>query len=204
MLQRLLKAFCLSGLFLLFWCIDVLAHGSIVTEEDVCIIEIGFLKAHFTVYQPQTSGAKEYCEDLPDTGATVFVLDYLHDSLKSMLVDFRIIKDVTNQGRYAKWEDIVKLEEIDRDTVFYQPPVKRPSAEFKVNFSFLEPGNYIGIVTTKHPTKDKIYRAVFPFKVGDTEWGYLWLIIGLILLLQLGYWISDGGLGRWRAKKVGK
>ncbi len=203
MFYRLPKTVCLSWLFLSFWCVDVLAHGSIVSEDDLCIIEIGFLKAHFTVYQPQTSGTKEYCEDLPDTGVTVFVLDYLHDSLKDMSVDFRIIKDVTNQGRYAKWEDIVKLEEIDRATVFYHPPVKRPDAEFKVDFSFAEPGDYIGIVTTKHPTKDKTYNAVFPFKVGNTGLGYLWLIIGLILLLQLGYWISNGSLSRWRVKQAG-
>ena len=190
MFYQLFRILYLSGMLLLHCSDNLWAHGNILTEEDVCIIEIGFLKAHFTVYQPQTGGSKEYCEDLPNTGTTVFVLDYLHDSLRTMPVDFRIIKDVTNLGRYAKWDDIVNLKNLQRDTVFYHPPIKRPDAEFKVSFDFSEPGGYIGIVTTQHPTKKITYNAVFPFTVGHVGLGYLWIIIALILALQLGYWIT--------------
>ena len=44
------------------------AHGGVVSEEDLCIIEIGVFSAHFTVYQPETRASTEYCEDIPDVG----------------------------------------------------------------------------------------------------------------------------------------
>ena len=62
---------------------------------------------------------KEFCEDIPDVTETVFVLDYLHDSLNEMPIDFRIIKDVENLGRYATWDDIARLDDIDRETVLF-------------------------------------------------------------------------------------
>ncbi len=194
MTNQLLKiSFCgffsLTAFFTNAW-----GHGSIVAEEDICVIQIGFFKAHFTVYQPETRGGKEYCEDLPDTGKTVFMLNYLHDSLKIMPVDFRIIRDVTNLDRYAKWEDIAEIEDIDSATVFYQPPIKKSDAVFIVNHKFSKPGRYIGIVTTRHPTKNKTYNAVFPFQVAGSSSSYLWVIGALILLLQAGYWISTGKL----------
>ena len=66
-------------------------------------LSIGFLEAHFTVYQTQTSASEEFCEDIPDVTNSVFVLDYLHDFLKEMPVDFRIVKDSHNFGIFAKW-----------------------------------------------------------------------------------------------------
>ena len=50
--------------------------GGVVLSKDTCIITIGFYDAHFTAYQPETSGNEEFCEDLPDDGQTIFVLDY--------------------------------------------------------------------------------------------------------------------------------
>lgn len=201
MIDKLLKIslcgfFSLTTFFTNAW-----GHGSIVAEEDVCVINIGFFKAHFTVYQPDTRGSKEYCEDLPDTGKTVFMLNYLHDTLKIMPVDFRIIKDVTNLDRYAKWEDIAQIDDIDSATVFYQPPVKKSDAVFIINHQFSEPGRYIGIVTTRHPTKNKTYKAVFPFEVASGGSSYLWVIGALILLLQTGYWISTGRLKKMDYQK---
>ncbi len=70
------------------------AGGGVILRDDVCIITIGFYEAHFTAYQPQTRGNEEFCEDLPDLGETLFVLDYLHTSMKEVPIDFRIIKDV--------------------------------------------------------------------------------------------------------------
>ena len=190
----------LALICLLAWCLDAGAHGGVFLEDDLCVIQIGFFKAHFTIYQPHTRANKEFCEDIPDVTETVFVLDYLHDSLKEMPIDFRIIKDVGNLGRYATWDDIARLDDIDRETVFYRPPVKQPDAIFSVDHTFEQPGHYIGIVTTKHPTKDKIYNAVFPFQVAVTDYGYLPIIVMLVVLVQILYWISSGGLDRWRAK----
>lgn len=204
LLMRLKK---LRAGFLLCWpllalSLGVSAHGNVFTSEDVCVIEIGFFKAHVTIRQPENSANEEFCEDIPDIGKTVFELAYLHSSLKDMRVDFRIIKDVENLNHYANWEDIERLEDINRDTVFYQPPVKRPEAELTVDYRFEEAGRYIGIVTTKHPTEDKTYNAVFAFQVGGADFGYLPIILGLIAFVQLTYWISNRYLNRWPGKKL--
>lgn len=154
------------------------AGGGLVLEGDVCIIWIDFYSAHFTAYQPNTSGNTQFCQELPDTGETIFVLDYLHQSLKEVPVELRIIRDVTGLGRYVKLEQVEEIEDIGKQTVFHQPPVIRPDASFKIEHDFKEEGAYIGIVSAGHPSNDKIYTAVFPFEVGGSDHGYLfWLIL---------------------------
>ncbi len=197
---RLLLLFALVWLAL--WVSPAVAHGGVAFEEDGCVIQIGFLKAHFTGYQPASRGNKEFCEDIPDVAESVFVIDYLHDFLKQLPVDFRIIEDVNNFGVFAKWDDIAALEDIDRDTVFYQPPVTRSDGVLTVEYDFQKPGSYIGIVTARHPTEDKIYTAVFQFQVGGSDYGYLPLIIGLIVLFQALYWITGGGLKRLQKPRM--
>ena len=176
------------------------AHGGVVAEEDLCVINIGFLRAHFTVYQPQTSGNEELCEDIPDVTESVFVLDYLHDSLREMQVDFRIIRDVNNFGIFANWDDIATIENLEADTEFYQAPKRRPDGNLSIDHTFTTPGSYIGIVTAKHPSKDKFYNAVFQFRVGGRDYGYFPLLVALIVLLQAGYLFSNGSFSRWFAK----
>jgi len=178
---------------LLACCQNAAAHGGVSLEDDVCKLRIGFLEAHFTVYQPLTNGSREFCEDIPDATKSIFVLDYLHDFLKEMPVDFRIIKDINDLGIYARWDDIAGLEDIENVTVFYQPPVKRPDGVLTVNYEFQQDGGYIGIVSAKHPAKEKSYNAVFYFKVGDTGYGYVPLFV-LLVILALGlHWFSN----RW-------
>jgi hypothetical protein len=87
---------------LVLFCGDkVGAHGGVVFDEDLCVIEIGLFKAHFTIYQPESRASEEFCEDVPDVSNSVFVMDYMHDSLREVPVDFRIIKDVQNRTLYA-------------------------------------------------------------------------------------------------------
>jgi hypothetical protein len=145
------------------------AGGGLVLEDDVCIIRIDFYSAHFTAYQPGTSGNTQFCRDLPDTGETIFVLDYLHQSLQEVPVSFRIIKDVTGQGRFVKLKHVEALGDIEQHTVFYHPPTVRPDASLKIEYDFVEEGAYIGIVTAGHPSNDMIYTAVFPFEVGGSN-----------------------------------
>jgi len=150
-----------------------LAGGGLVLEDDVCIIRIDFYSAHFTAYQPNTSGNTQFCRDLPHTGETIFVLDYLHQSLKEVPVDFRIIRDVTGQGRFVKLKHVEAIEDIEQHTVFYQSPAIRPDASLKIEVDFAEEGAYIGIVTAGHPSKETVYTAVFPFGVGGSNFAWL-------------------------------
>jgi len=190
----------LGLLCLVSWYADASAHGGVVLEEDVCVIELGFFRAHFTIYQPETRGSEEFCEDIPDVTETIFVMDYLHDSMREVPVDFRIIRDVKDLGVFAKWEDVENIEDIASATVFYQPPVTRRDAVFQVEHQFAEAGQYIGIVTTRHPTLERNYNTVFPFRVGGSDHRVLALFILLVVLVQGHFWISGGGPARLRAR----
>ncbi len=168
------------------------AHGSVAPDDDLCIIDIDFLTAHFTIFQPEIRGAEEFCEDIPTAARAVFVMEYLHDLLGEMRIDFRIIRDETRIGRFAGWEDIAAMGDLAPVTVYYEPPSIEPSGYYRASHEFAEEGGYIGIVTANHPEEGRDYRAIFYFRVGR-DWGSFPLFIALILLAQLGYWaVSDG------------
>lgn len=165
-------------LVLLYWLLMTgpsFAGGGVILKDDVCIISIDFYAAHFTAYQPDSSGNKEFCRDLPDLGETIFVLDYLHSSLKEVPVDFRIVKDATGLGQFVRWKDIQAIDDLERNSVFYRPPEVQADGSYRVQHTFSEVGDYIGIVTAGHPSNDQIYNAVFPFSVGKTKLP-LWLL----------------------------
>jgi len=160
-----------------------LAGGGMVLEGDVCIIRIDFYSLHFTAYQPTTSGSKQFCQKIPETGATIFVLDYLHPSLKEVPVSFRIIHDVTGQGSFVKLKHVEKIADLERHTVFYQPPIIQTDASLTLDIDFAEEGKYIGIITAGHPSNNVIYTAVFPFEVGGTN-AYFWILLVLLLAIS--------------------
>ena len=172
------------------------AHGGVVEEDDLCVIRISYLKAHFKVYQPRSDGHREYCEDLPATGESVFVMEYLHDELATIPLDFRIIRDVTGKGRFARREDVAAIDDLDSVTVFYQAAIVEPDV-FTVLYDFAEEGDFIGIVTAQPMAGDREHVAVFPFEVGYTGFGYWPLIIGALLLMQLQYLLMSGRMRRW-------
>lgn len=172
------------------------AHGGVVEEDDLCVIKVSYLRAHFKVYQPRESGHQQFCEDLPAASESVFVMEYLHDALAAMQVDFRIIRNVTDKGRFARLEDVEQIEDIDSATVFYQPAIIEPDV-FTVIHEFMEEGDFIGIVSATEPDSRKAYAAVFPFEVGFTGIGYWPFFIGLLVFLQLQYLLMSGRLKRW-------
>lgn len=180
---------------------SVLAHGGVVLEEDYCVISIDFLQAHFTVYQPETRENDEFCEDIPDVTRSVFVMEYLHDFLLEMPVDFKIVRDVNEVGRYAKWEDIEAIEDLEAATVFYESPRIEESGFYTTTYSFDEKGTYIGVVTAQHPTEDLTFRAVFYFQVGGADLGTIPLFILLLIVLQIGYWLSSGGYAKLKKRR---
>jgi hypothetical protein len=164
------------------------AGGGVVAGDNQCTMHIDFYSARFTAYQPNTRGNEEFCEDLPDIGPSIFVLDYLHPSLKKVPVDFRIIRDVTGQGRFAKLEDVEALGDIEPLTVFYHPPEIRSNGSYQVEYEFIEKGKYIGVVTAGHPTNENTYAAVFPFSVGKQTYGLRMLIAVFIAILAILAW----------------
>ena len=189
--------FLLSCLLFFLYAPSLLAHGSVVAEGDLCLIKIGFYTSHFKIFQPLATKEKEFCEDIPASGESIFVMEYRHQELANVPIEFRVIKNITGRGRFAKLEDVQAIKDIEEITVFHHPP-KIESQVFTVLHNFAEKGNFLGIVTVKHPQTDQYYSAVFPFSVGVNSWGMIPLFVGLALLVQLSYWASSGGFGRWR------
>lgn len=177
--------------------VSVHAHGGVFLEDDLCVIQIGFYKAHFKIYQPQKSQHEELCEDIPHADESVFVLEYLHESMREVPLEFRIIRDIVNRGRFVRWDDI-KDKDISRDTVFHQPPQVHRDGVYLALHTFAEEGNYIGIVSASNPEQNDTYTAVFPFRVGGADWGTIPWFIALAVFLQLNYWLMSGGYGRIR------
>lgn len=167
------------------------AHGSVTNEDDLCAIEIGYLRAHFKIYLPQRHGHDEFCEDLPATGESVFVMEYVHRDLGDIPLDFRIVRNVTGMGRFARLADVEAIGDLDAVTELYLPPARRPDV-FTVLHRFEEPGEFIGVVTAMPAGAGEPLRAVFPFEVGFTGFGVWPLFLALAVALQLHYLYMSG------------
>ena len=167
------------------------AHGSVTNEDDLCAIEIGYLRAHFKIYLPQQYGHDDFCEDLPATGESVFVMEYVHRDLSDIPIDFRIVRNVTGMGRFARLADVAAIDDLEAVTELYLPPERRPDV-FTVLHRFSAPGEFIGIVTATPEGSDKPFRAVFPFEVGFTGFGVWPLFLAIAVALQLQYLYMSG------------
>jgi hypothetical protein len=168
-------------------------HGGVSMEEDVCLIKIGRYTAHFTGYLPQERASQEFCEDIPVATKAVFVLDFISDELREMDLDFRIVRDVWNICRMAKYEDLGGPEAIEKATIFYEKPKIYSAGVISVHYPFVESGGYIGIISAHHQATGLSYRSVFPFYVGGGHWArYLAYYVLLFLFCGLFIW----GAGR--------
>lgn len=162
MITRLLfTAFCCA-----FLTQAVLAHGGVAIEDDRCVLKAGPYIMHFTGFQPEQSQSEEFCEDIPNVGSAIIVLDYIDKPLRDMGVDFRIIEDVNNIGNTATIDDLGNAGDIRDNTVYYLPSELRRTGSFNIEYNFAEPGRFIGMVTVNDIPNGKEYTSVFPFGVG--------------------------------------
>ena len=160
-MRLLLIIFCCS-----FLSQTVLAHGGVAIEDDRCVLKAGPYIMHFTGFQPEQSQSEEFCEDIPDVGSAIIVLDYIDKQLRDMAVDFRIIEDVNDIGNYATIDDLGSDSDIEQNTVYYLPSKLRRTGSFNVEYNFTEPGRFIGMVKVDDIPNGNEYTSVFPFGVG--------------------------------------
>ena len=169
-------------------------HGGVVLEDDVCLIKIGYLEAHFKIYLPRSRRHREYCEDVPDAGETVFVMEYQHRGLAETPLDFRIVRNVTGLGRFTRERDLIETD-LEPLTVFHQQDVVDPDV-FTAVHQFDSPGDYIGIVTARPAQATREYMAVFPFRVGSAGFGH-WPWFAVFVAFLLGnLWMLRGRLAQ--------
>ena len=192
--------------FLLFLAVQAIAvspayaHGSVTPEDDVCIIRIGYYEAHFKMYLPRTDGHQEYCEDIPGTGETVFVMEYEHSGLGEVPIDFRVIRNVTGNGIFTNLDDVEQIDDLESVTVLRHEAAIQPDV-FTIVHNFDEQGEFVGIVTVQNPETGKFYTAVFPFEVGfaGVPW-WVWFVL-IAVALQVNYFLMNGWLSRWRRER---
>jgi hypothetical protein len=176
------------------------AHGSVTPEDDICIIRIGFYKAHFKIYLPRSRGHEEYCEDIPDTGETIFVMEYEHSGLGDVPIDFRIIRNVTGQGIFTNLSDVEAIGNLDEVTVVHHAAAVQPDV-FTIMYDFGEQGEFVGIVSVRNPENGKLYTAVFPFEVGFAGFGWWPWFVVIAIALQLNYLYMNGWFSKLRQER---
>ena len=129
---------CVGGLLWLFVAIfttgEATAHGGLAMEKDYCKLRVGPHIMHFTGYQPGDGYRKEFCEDIPSTGATIVILDFIDDSLRDLPVSVRIIRDIGSGPDH----------DLESATVYYVPPKIYPMGTFSFNYSFRSRENTSG------------------------------------------------------------
>ena len=112
------------------------------------------------------------------------------------------VANFTNMGRFTNWDDVSAIADLGEVTVLHAAP-KRHRDLFTILYKFEGPGEYVGIVQVGPDADGRIHRAVFPFAVGYTNYGYWPFVLLALLVMQLYYLWSGGWFGRWLTGSAG-
>ncbi len=169
------------------------AHGGVSMEDDSCILRIGPYRAHFTGYQPERRATQEFCEDIPELGRAIIVIDFIDEELRAMQVEFRLLRDVRLLGNNARYEQLGSEKDIQQATLLQREAQAYPRGTVHVEQEFPAGGRFIGLVRARDPQGGEALVSVFPFSVGVTSyWKYLpWFL--LVLGISGGLVLLTGG-----------
>jgi len=161
---------------------QVHAHGGLSMAEDMCKLTVGPYMMHFSGYQPENTQQKQFCEDIPATGQTIVVLDYIEAELRSLPAEVRIVKDTGSESS------------LDADTVFHLPAKVYPNGSIDFAYTFDKPGKFVGIVTVG---EKKEHISKFPFSVGEPKFYskfltiYMVPVVALLIVLGIVFFMRD-------------
>ncbi|MFA5938104.1 MAG: hypothetical protein WC809_02015 [Sinimarinibacterium sp.] len=171
------------------------AHGGVSMEDDVCVMRVGQYLAHFSGYQPEFRATQEFCEDIPELGKAIIVLDFIDPALRKQVVEFRVLADARALGMSARYEQLGSAADIDAATLARIAPQPYPRGTLTFEQAFLEPGWYIGLFTATDPQNGTTLNSVFPFRVGvKNPWRYVPAFVVVIALSLLAYRLTGRGL----------
>ena len=163
---------------------QVHAHGGLSMAEDMCKLTVGPYMMHFSGYQPENTQQKQFCEDIPATGQTIVVLDYIEQELRTLPAEVRIIKDTGTE------------ENLESLTVFHIPAKVYPNGSIDFAYTFDKPGKFVGIVTVG---EKKEHVSKFPFSVGEPKVFskllniYMVPVVAVIIVGAIVFFMRDRG-----------
>jgi len=165
------------------------AHGGVSLDQGQCIMKIGPDQMTFTGYQPLKS-REQFCDDIPDIGPTIIVLDAQQDELREMNLEIRILRDV-GQGQNVD-------ENVDANTEVYVAPKKYKAGTLNFDYNFAKKGKFIGVVKAKSDDGLKDYRSIFPFSVGETAQRDLTVVAFFAAcgIFAFGFWYKKSFLDK--------
>jgi len=168
------------------------AHGGVSIEQGQCIMKIGPDQMTFTGYQPIKS-REQFCDDIPDVGPTIIVLDAQQDELRDMALEMRILRNVGQKD---------DNENMAANTEFYVPPKKYKTGTLNFEYNFANKGNYIGLVKARSDDGSKEYVSRFPFAVGQTAGNDMTIAIfgGVVLIVGFGLFYKHAFLDKSKKK----
>jgi len=144
---------------------SVYSHGDVAMADHRCTLHVGPYSMLYATYQPQIDTERKYCDDIPYAGNVYISMQFNEDPLYTLSLDYRAIRDIKKRGNLAKVENLGTQAEIDSATAYYMQPKVYDNGVMLVTREF-DKGDYIGIVTARETTSDKVYTSVFPFSVG--------------------------------------
>ena len=152
-LRFLLKPIIVCGLMLAIGTpLSAQAQHFHELDKNFCILKFGTYGMHLTEYQPDTSDRQELCGDIPSTGRTVVVLDFIEGELRSLPIEVRVIKDTGSE------------QDLQAITVVHLPAKVYTGGFINFEYSFSQPGKFIGIITVRGKEE---HVARFPISVGE-------------------------------------
>jgi hypothetical protein len=171
------------------------AHGSLTMDQDRCVLRLGKMLIHFAGYQPDKERTTEFCEDIPNVGRTVVVLDFVDDKLRDIPIEVRIIRDDGTMDDHGK------------PAVLSVPAKLYPTGTLTFSHTFDAPGKFVGLVmASSTPSTTSMSMARFPFSVGTAgakAWTrYTLLAAGLVGIMAI--LTSIGLMRRQRTTEDGR
>lgn len=159
------------------------AHGGVSMEDDVCLMRIGAMRAHVAGYQPEHRATQEFCEDIPEVGRAILVIDFTDPVLRESKIEFRILRDTQALGAKARYEDLGDAARIEADTLMKLPASTYPRGTVTVDHRFTEAGWHVGVLTATDARTGQAVHSVFPFRVGVRSYAkYILPFVGIIAL----------------------
>ena len=173
---------------------NAFGHGGVSMEDDKCIMRIGLFRAHFTGYQPETRATQEICEEIPELGKAIIVVDFVDKALRGYPVEFRVLRDVKNLGKRAQMKDLGDTAAIEDATLVKLDPKLYPKGTLTFEQRFEQRGWYIGLLRA-HDAAGHTVDSVFPFQVGVSHpWRYVPAFVLVLVLSLLIYRLTGRNL----------